>query len=175
MSYLEFRNPQIKTQDDSPSLLKKSSQQQGSLKRAFSDYVIEKHGKKYLETLQKQRKAAQDRPSLSIDADQAVVGIVGGGFAGMYAGLILQSLGIEFEIFEASDRVGGRIDTWYSTNYNAEDVDKANLYGEVGGMRVPQFSADMLPVQQLTIALNTVLERNNMNFLQFTIALFILC
>jgi monoamine oxidase len=71
-------------------------------------------------------------------------------------------LGIEFEIYESSDRVGGRIDTWYATIYNSKDKDAAALYGEMGGMRVPQFSKDMLPVQQLSIALNTVLERNNL-------------
>ena len=58
--------------------------------------------------------------------------------------------------------VGGRIDTWYSKDYNADDRNKAGLYGEVGGMRIPQFSPDMLPVQQLALALNAVLKRNKM-------------
>jgi len=80
----------------------------------------------------------------------------------MYAGLILQSLDIECEIFEASERVGGRIDTWYSTNYDANDKNKAGLYGEVGGMRIPQFSDDMLSVQHLALSLNAVLRRNKL-------------
>ncbi|MBL4704025.1 MAG: FAD-dependent oxidoreductase, partial [Flavobacteriales bacterium] len=68
-----------------------------------------------------------------------------------------------FEIFEGSNRVGGRIDTWYSKNYDAENKEKNGLYGEVGGMRVPQFSEDMLPVQQLALAVNSVLKRNHLN------------
>ncbi|WP_435579675.1 FAD-dependent oxidoreductase [Gilvibacter sp.] len=164
MSYLEFRSP---AQPDSTSseALKRSKQEttKGSIKRAFSDYVVKNHGDRYLEQLKQQRQKAKEGPKLQLDDTTPLVGIVGGGFAGMYAGLILQSLGLEFEIFEASDRVGGRIDTWYSKNYDPNNPDQACLYGEVGGMRVPQFSADMLPVQQLTIALNTVLTRNGLN------------
>ncbi len=79
-----------------------------------------------------------------------------------FSGIILQSLGIGFELFEKSSRVGGRIDTWYSENYNPNSIDDAGLYGEVGGMRVPQFSQDMLPVQQLSLAINAVLERHGL-------------
>lgn len=39
------------------------------------------------------------------------VGILGAGIGGLHAALILDSLGIEYEILEASDRTGGRIFT----------------------------------------------------------------
>lgn len=39
------------------------------------------------------------------------VGIIGAGAAGLYAALLLDTLGIEYDILEASDRVGGRIYT----------------------------------------------------------------
>ncbi|ANQ51236.1 FAD-dependent oxidoreductase [Flammeovirga sp. MY04] len=39
------------------------------------------------------------------------IGIVGGGISGLYAGSILKELGHEVMIFEASDRLGGRIHT----------------------------------------------------------------
>jgi NAD(P)-binding Rossmann-like domain len=39
------------------------------------------------------------------------VGIVGAGAAGLYAAVLLQSLGIDFEILEANTRIGGRIYT----------------------------------------------------------------
>ena len=147
----------------------KNTKKKGSVRKAFSDWIIENHGKNYTETLLKQR-ADTDKVGLikkqiiEVDDSQKkpLVGIIGGGFAGMYAGLILQSLGIEFEIFEASDRVGGRIDTWYSTEYDPESKENKGLYGEVGGMRIPQFSDDMLPVQHLALSLNYVLERNGM-------------
>lgn len=41
------------------------------------------------------------------------VGIIGAGAAGLYSALLLQSLGIEFEILEADGRAGGRIHTHY--------------------------------------------------------------
>ena len=39
------------------------------------------------------------------------VGILGAGAAGLYAALLLDSLGIDYDILEASDRVGGRMFT----------------------------------------------------------------
>lgn len=40
------------------------------------------------------------------------VGIIGAGAAGLYAAILLDSLGIEYDLIEASDRVGGRIYTY---------------------------------------------------------------
>jgi hypothetical protein len=40
------------------------------------------------------------------------VGILGAGVGGLYTALILDSLNIEYEILEASDRTGGRIFTY---------------------------------------------------------------
>lgn len=37
------------------------------------------------------------------------VGIIGAGASGLYTAMILQSLGIDYEILEGSDRPGGRI------------------------------------------------------------------
>jgi monoamine oxidase len=37
------------------------------------------------------------------------VGIIGGGIAGLYAGYLLQQQGISYRIYEASDRIGGRV------------------------------------------------------------------
>jgi heterodisulfide reductase subunit A-like polyferredoxin len=39
------------------------------------------------------------------------VGIIGAGAGGLYTALLLDSLGIDYDILEASDRVGGRIFT----------------------------------------------------------------
>ena len=147
----------------------KDKKKKGSVRKAFSDWIIKNYGDDYKETLLKQRSQVENILSLKKqiieakdDEKKPLVGIIGGGFAGMYAGLILKSLGIEFEIFEASDRVGGRIDTWYSTEYDTNSQENKGLYGEVGGMRIPQFSDDMLPVQHLALSLNYVLERNGL-------------
>ncbi|KAF4917757.1 putative bifunctional amine oxidase [Colletotrichum viniferum] len=40
------------------------------------------------------------------------VGIIGAGAAGLYAAILLDSLGIEYDIHEVSDRIGGRIYTY---------------------------------------------------------------
>ncbi|WP_298516299.1 FAD-dependent oxidoreductase [uncultured Kordia sp.] len=162
MSYLSFSPGNQSTG--------KGKKKKGTVRKAFSDWIIQNYGDDYKETLLKQR---SDVKNIGLLKEQIIevkddtqkkplVGIIGGGFAGMYAGLILQSLDIEFEIFEASDRVGGRIDTWYSTEYDANSQENKGLYGEVGGMRVPQFSEDMLPVQHLALSLNYVLERNGL-------------
>ena len=41
------------------------------------------------------------------------VGILGAGVSGLYSALLLQSLGVDYEILEADCRVGGRIFTHY--------------------------------------------------------------
>lgn len=146
--------------------IKNKSLSSRSAKKAFSDFIIKNHGADYVEQLKKQRSKKVPQKlmeSLGDPLDKTTIGIIGGGFAGLYAGLILQSLNIDCEIFEASERVGGRIDTWYSTNYDSKDKNKAGLYGEVGGMRIPQFSDDMLPVQHLALSLNAVLKRNKLD------------
>ncbi|KVT45132.1 flavin monoamine oxidase family protein [Burkholderia ubonensis] len=61
------------------------------------------------------------------------VGIVGGGMAGLYAGLLLQELGIQFEIFEAAPTPGGRVRTHYFNN-------GSHQYAEMGAMRFPHNS-----------------------------------
>ncbi len=139
---------------------------QGGVRAAFSKYLLANYGASLAKELSRQRsrekadffKKIIAEASISKPTNIPIVGIVGGGFSGLYAGLILQSLGIEFELFEASNRVGGRIHTWYSSDYSHNN---SGLYGELGGMRVPQFSADMLPVQQLALAVNAVLIRND--------------
>jgi len=50
------------------------------------------------------------------------VGIIGAGAAGLYAAMLLDSLGIDYDIHEASDRVGGRI---YTYHFDQEAWDKS--------------------------------------------------
>jgi len=45
------------------------------------------------------------------DPGRIVVGIIGAGAAGLYTAMILQDLGIDYEIIEGSERPGGRIRT----------------------------------------------------------------
>jgi monoamine oxidase len=147
-----------------------SQPQARGVRSAFARWIHANHGsalRAVRQEHQKQRHAKAQRSKAprpgAVDSKKPLVGIVGGGFAGLFSGLILQSLGLESEVFESSDRVGGRINTWYSTDYSPDDPNRAGLYGEVGGMRLPQFSEDMLPVQQLALAVNSVLERNGLD------------
>ena len=58
------------------------------------------------------------------------VGIVGAGAAGLYAGMLLESLGIDYEILEGSDRVGGRIFTYRfdEAAWDASKPDEPDYY-----------------------------------------------
>ncbi|KAI5990300.1 hypothetical protein F5J12DRAFT_863110 [Pisolithus orientalis] len=59
------------------------------------------------------------------------VGILGAGVGGLYTALILDSLDVEYEILEASDRIGGRLSTYKFPRGNMYD------YYDAGAMRFP--------------------------------------
>lgn len=59
------------------------------------------------------------------------VGIIGAGLAGLTAAYELRKSGFDLTVFEASERIGGRVYTHYF------DPDK-KLYGELGAMRFPR-------------------------------------
>ncbi|EAU89602.1 L-amino acid oxidase [Coprinopsis cinerea okayama7 len=61
------------------------------------------------------------------------VGIIGAGIAGLYTALMLDSLGIKYEILEGSGRVGGRLYTHRFRNHG----DGKYQYYDVGAMRYP--------------------------------------
>ena len=55
--------------------------------------------------------ASEDSSPILSCSKSAKIGIIGAGVGGLYAAMMLQSLGIDFEILEASERVGGRLYT----------------------------------------------------------------
>jgi monoamine oxidase len=57
-----------------------------------------------------------------IDTIQTTIAVMGGGLAGLYAGKLLRSAGVDFQLVEARDRLGGRI----------LSVDEAGLLSEDG-------------------------------------------
>ncbi|KAI5981888.1 hypothetical protein F5J12DRAFT_750746 [Pisolithus orientalis] len=59
------------------------------------------------------------------------VGILGAGVGGLYTALMLDSLDIEYEILEASDRIGGRLSTYKFPGGQKYD------YFDAGAMRYP--------------------------------------
>ncbi len=62
--------------------------------------------------------------------DLKKVAIVGAGMSGLYSALLLKKDNVNVKIFEATDRVGGRVYThWFE--------DKKNQYVEAGAMRIP--------------------------------------
>ncbi|GJE93599.1 FAD-dependent oxidoreductase [Phanerochaete sordida] len=80
-----------------------------------------------------------DRTSVHKD-----VAIIGGGIGGLYAALLLQEQGIPYTIYEASDRIGGRL-------YTYKDFPSAQSrydYIDMGAMRFPK-TPIMAPVFEL--------------------------
>ncbi|KAK7047644.1 hypothetical protein VNI00_006412 [Paramarasmius palmivorus] len=65
-------------------------------------------------------------------ADHLLVGIIGAGAAGLYTALILDDLGIKYEILEGSDHAGGRV---FTHKFNG--CGEWN-YFDVGAMRFPE-------------------------------------
>ncbi|KAG8714986.1 hypothetical protein FRC09_017049 [Ceratobasidium sp. 395] len=62
------------------------------------------------------------------------VAIVGAGCAGLYAAMMLQSIGVEVDVLEANKRIGGRLYTHkFEGDYEASKWD----YFDVGAMRFP--------------------------------------
>ena len=57
--------------------------------------------------------------------------IVGAGIAGLYSALILDHLGVPYDILEANDRPGGRILTHYFST-------RRHDYYDIGAMRFPK-------------------------------------
>jgi phytoene dehydrogenase-like protein len=62
------------------------------------------------------------------------VGITGGGISGLYSALLLHRDGHSTTIFEATDRLGGRI---YTHHFQARDP-KEDPFFEAGAMTIPR-------------------------------------
>jgi len=52
---------------------------------------------------------------------RTTVAIIGGGLAGLYAGRLLHAAGVEFQLLEARDRLGGRILSVDATGHGSDD------------------------------------------------------
>ncbi|KZT32213.1 hypothetical protein SISSUDRAFT_1067104 [Sistotremastrum suecicum HHB10207 ss-3] len=111
----------------------------------------------------------------AVQATQGKIGIIGAGLAGLYAGLILQDLGYQFEIIEANpERIGGRIYTYYFSKTPSVPGYGFDYY-DVGAMRFPNIPwmkrvfdlFDLLQVPQIPYYLsadNTVLYLNSQRY-----------
>ncbi|KIJ70595.1 hypothetical protein HYDPIDRAFT_164579 [Hydnomerulius pinastri MD-312] len=90
----------------------------------------------YHKSIKEQAPVLKDAAGVSSDYYREVtkdekVGILGAGVGGLYTALIFDSLGIPYEILEASDRTGGRLFTYKFDNGGKYD------YYDVGAMRYP--------------------------------------
>ncbi|KAF8131457.1 hypothetical protein EV363DRAFT_1449854 [Boletus edulis] len=100
-------------------------------------HIIERHHAALLKCLPPFKAGPNDPNPFDISDDvlrflpRLKVGILGSGVGGLYMDLILDSLGIGYEILEASDRSGGGLSTYKFPNGGKYD------YYEAGAMRFP--------------------------------------
>ncbi|XP_033953773.1 L-amino-acid oxidase-like [Pseudochaenichthys georgianus] len=79
------------------------------------------------------------------------IAIVGGGIAGLTAAKILEDAGHMVTIIEASNRIGGRVETFRNN--------REGWYAEIGAMRIPSFHKILLSfVSKLQISLNPFIQ-----------------
>ncbi|CEH16492.1 Flavin-containing amine oxidase [Ceraceosorus bombacis] len=76
-------------------------------------------------------------PKRGVEGSKPKLAIAGAGVSGLYAGILMQRAGWDVDIFEASNRVGGRIQTH---RFN----DEQDNWFEVGAMRIPQSPAHQI-------------------------------
>ncbi|XP_077467790.1 L-amino-acid oxidase-like [Stigmatopora argus] len=79
------------------------------------------------------------------------VAIIGGGMAGLTAATYLKDAGHEVTIIEASDRIGGRVQTFRNS--------QEGWYADMGPMRIPSFQKILRAVaSKFNVALNHFIE-----------------
>ncbi len=88
---------------------------------------------RHLKESERERPAVAGSPQAAQSAaGDLSIGIVGGGAAGLYAAMLLDEMGIDHHVFEASgERLGGRVLTHYFS-------DADHQYAELGAMRFPE-------------------------------------
>ena len=82
------------------------------------------------------------------------VGILGAGISGLYSAILLESLGIDFELIEAnSEHLGGRAFTYhFNKDYkSAKTCAEFYDYGEMGPMRIPKTVARLVGDQSWSL------------------------
>ncbi|KAG8895450.1 hypothetical protein FRC01_012354, partial [Tulasnella sp. 417] len=100
----------------------------------YGQYIIEKHMLQKLDSDYPIEFPTPEAalPSKSGRPGNQTVGILGGGVGGLYAAMMLESVGVPYEVLEARGRVGGRLFTHKFDNGDFYD------YFDVGAMRFPK-------------------------------------
>ena len=121
------------------------------LRIAYAQHILNKHLRKLRHKVDDTAGVDDPLPSRSLShpptshgTDRALrdyddrVAIVGAGATGLYLAMMLKFLGINnVDIYEASDRIGGRCYTYSFLG----DKDCPHNYYDIGAMRIPEIPA----------------------------------
>ncbi|KAG2220627.1 hypothetical protein INT45_014057 [Circinella minor] len=95
------------------------------------------------------------------------IGIIGAGAAGLFTAYLLEQCGFtNYEILEANNRIGGRIQTVFFNNYNNNSSSTTTPYQELGAMRIPhtfKHKDKILPLKDQAVIFQLVEELNQFN------------
>ncbi|KAG9310407.1 hypothetical protein JVU11DRAFT_9546 [Chiua virens] len=101
----------------------------------YEDLLIEDHrtSSRTHDFIAKHFKASSVTPEMLQFIPEKKVGIIGAGIGGLYIAMMLSSIGVDYEILEASTHTGGRLFTYAFKGDEAGEND----YYDAGAMRFP--------------------------------------
>eukprot|EP00250_Pteridium_aquilinum_P020207 c24744_g1_i1 orf=171-2174(-) len=106
---------------------------------AFAKLLVQRYKESHEQAVAGIGRSSERAPRISEEITRQKIGIIGAGMAGLYAALVLDSLGFtNYEILEANpNRAGGRVFTRYFNDGPTSALNSKWNYIDFGAMRFP--------------------------------------